>query len=105
MINRDYLHHFGFLPDAVYDNDLPAHRRKPDPFPLRDIMKRFSLAPEELLVLDDMKLGWTMAQPRNIPTGCAAWSKKEFPELVEEMRNIFTYTFDSTEELYEFLFE
>lgn len=105
MINRDYLHHFGFLPDAIYDNDLPSDRRKPDPFPLRSIMDRFHLSAEQLLVLDDMKLGWTMAQPMNIHTGCAAWSKQDFPELLEQMRNIFTYTFDSTEELYRFLFE
>ena len=104
MINRDYLHHFGILPDAIYDNDLSAEKRKPNSFPLRDIMDRFGLKAEQILVLDDMKLGWTMAQPLKIATGCAAWSKQDFPELTAQMREIFTYTFDSTEELYHFLF-
>lgn len=104
MIERDYLHHFGFLPDAIYDNDLPREKRKPAGFPLLDIMERFHLSTKDILVLDDMKLGWTMAEPLNIHTGCAAWSKLEFPELVSQMRDIFTYTFDSPEKLYNFLF-
>lgn len=104
MIERDYLHHFGFLPDAIYDNDLPKEKRKPAVFPLLDIMERFCLSSKDILVLDDMKLGQTMAEPLNIHTGCAAWSKQEFPELVSQMRDIFTYTFDSPEKLYNFLF-
>lgn len=104
MIERDYLHHFGFLPDAVYDNDLPKEKRKPAPFPLQDLMERFSLAPKDILVLDDMKLGWTMAEQFKIHTGYAAWSKQEFPELISKMQDVFTYTFDSPEKLYNFLF-
>ena len=104
MICRDYMHHFGFLPDAIYDNDLPADRRKPNTFPLTDILSRFGLTAEQVLVVDDMMLGHNMAEPLGIPTACAAWSKKEFPELVHEMRKSFTYTFDSPNDLYSFLF-
>ena len=104
MIQRDYLHHFGFLPDAIYDNDLPFEKRKPAIYPLEDIMNRFSLSSKDILVLDDMKLGWSMAEPLHIHAAYAAWSKKDFPELANQMEEIFTYTFDSTEKLYNFLF-
>ena len=105
IIERDFLHHFGFLPDAVYDYDLPADRRKPEVYSLTDIMARFSLKPEEVLMVDDMKLGWMMAKAVNVPTAFAAWSKAEFPELMQEMQSLCDYTFGSAEALEQFLFE
>ena len=105
IIERDFLHHFGFLPDAVYDYDLPAHQRKPLPYALVDIMERFSLKPTDLLMVDDMKLGWTMANAVGVPTAFAGWSKAEFPELTKEMRTLCDFSFDSAEELETFLFE
>ena len=56
-ITRDYDVHIGLRPDAVYGWDYPEQLRKPNPFPLLDIMEKFRLSPEELLVVDDMKLG------------------------------------------------
>ena len=105
IIERDFLHHFGFLPDAVYDYDLPADLRKPAPFALEDIMDRFGLNPEELLLVDDMKLGCIMAQSVNVPTAFAGWSKADFPELTEEMRRLCDHAFDSPAALERFLFE
>lgn len=105
IIERDFLHHFGFLPDAIYDYDLPSHQRKPNPYALTDIMQRFSLKPWELLMVDDMKLGWRMAKDLGVPTAFAGWSKVDFPELSEEMRSICDYSFDSTEDLKKFLFD
>ena len=104
-ITRDYLTHLGFLPDAIYDYDLPHEQRKPSPFALEDIMARFGLKPEEILVVDDMKLAWRMAKPLGVPVAFAAWGKLEFPELSAEMRRICDFTFDSPEELEKFLFE
>lgn len=105
IIERDYLYHIGFLPDAIYDYDLPPEKRKPEPFALEDIMKRFGLKPEQLLVVDDMKLGFDMASRINAPTAFAGWSKGEFPELTLQMRQLCSYSFDSPEEFEKFLFE
>ena len=104
-ILRDYEEHFGIVPDALYDHDMPHHMRKPNTYPLEDLMKRFSLKPEEILVVDDMKLAWMMAEPLGVDVAYAAWSKTEFPELTTEMREICAYAFDSTEDLEKFLFE
>ena len=104
-ITRDYDAHFGFQPDAVYACELPRQLRKPNPWPLLDIMERFHLKPEDLLMVDDMKLGWTMAQAAGIRTAHAAWSKPDFPELMAEMQEICDYSFDSAKELEKFLFD
>ena len=68
-------------------------------------MAQFSLKPEDILVVDDMKLAWMMAHPLGVAVAYAAWSKVDFPELTGEMREICDYSFDSTEQLEKFLFE
>ena len=105
IIERDFLHHFGILPDAIYDYDLPVDQRKPAPYSLLDIMERFDLQPQELLMIDDMKLGCMMAKSVGVPTAFASWSKADFPELTKEMRSICDFTFDSPADLERFLFE
>lgn len=104
-ITRDYAEHFGMQPDVIYDYDLPQEQRKPNPYSLLDIMARYDLAPEEILVVDDLKLAWRMAHPLGVPIAFAAWGKQEFPELAEEMRSLCDFSFDTTEALEHFLFE
>lgn len=104
-ISRDYASHFMIQPDMIYGCDLPPEHRKPNPYPLLDIMERFCLRPNDLLVVDDMKLAWKMAHPLNVPIAFAAWGKVEFPELSREMRSLCDFSFDSTKELEKFLFD
>ena len=104
-ITRDYRVHVGIQPDAIHGWDYPEHLRKPNPFPLRDIMEKYQLKPEEILVVDDMKLAWMMAKPLGVPVAFAAWGKTEFPELCREMRSICDFSFDSPEKLEKFLFD
>ena len=104
-ITRDYAHHFAIAPDAIYGWDLPEDQRKPNPYPLLDIMERYQLSPKDILVVDDMKLAWKMANPLGVPIAFAAWGKEEFPELSNEMRRLCDFTFESPEKLEEFLFK
>lgn len=104
-ILRDYRTHFGLEPDAVYGWELPPHQRKPNPYPLEDIMRRYSLKPEEILVVDDMKLACQMADPLGIRVAYSGWNGLGISEIEEEMRSMCTYSFESTEKLYNFLFE
>ena len=104
-ILKDYRDHFSMIPDAVYDYDMPQHMRKPNPYPLQDIMAKFHLKPEEILVVDDMKLAWIMANPLKVDVAYAGWSKVDFPELTTEMQALCDYSFYSTKELENFLFE
>ncbi len=104
-ITRDYQHHFGITPDAIYGFDLPPEQRKPNPYPLLDIMEKYDLAPSDILVVDDMKLAWKMAKTAGVPIAFAAWGKQEFPELSEEMTELCDYSFISPAELANFLFD
>ncbi len=105
IIERDFLHHFGFLPDAIYDYDLPVSQRKPNTYALEQIMADYGLKPEEILMVDDMKLGWAMANAVGVDTAFAGWSKLDFPDLSEEMRTICTYSFDSPKNMEKYLFD
>lgn len=104
-IIRDYRHHFGMEPDAIYGMDRPPSQRKPNPWPLQDIMEKFHLNPEEILVVDDMKLSCLMAAPLGVKVAYAGWDDMGVPELRDEMKRICAYSFDSTEDLKKFLFE
>lgn len=104
-ITRDYRHHFGLEPDAIYGWDLPKEQQKPNPYPLQDIMAKYQLNPEDLLVLDDMKLGWQMAKAAGVQIAFSAWSKTDFPELAEQMRSLCDFSFETPADLEAFLFD
>ena len=104
-IRRDYQQNLRLQPDEVYDYDLPEHQRKPQPYALLDLMEKYHLKPNEILVVDDMKLAWMMAKPLGIPIAFAGWGKKEFPELAKEMKALCDFSFDSPAELEKFLFD
>ncbi len=103
-ISRDYLAHFGMLPDAIYGWDLPEHQRKPSTYPLEHIMKTYGLKPQDLLVVDDMSPAREMAVNAGVPIAFAAWSKLDFPAISQEMTRLCDFTFQSPKELENFLF-
>lgn len=103
-ITRDYNAHFDLQPDAIYGWDLPEEKRKPNPYPLLDIIHRYQLTPKELLVVDDMKPAWEMAKSANVEVAFAAWGRKNFPVITRQMKEICDYAFDSPKELENFLF-
>lgn len=105
IILRDYKAHFGITPDAIYGWDYPEHQRKPNPYPLKQIMAKYQLTAEQILVVDDLKPAWEMASKVGAPIAFAAWSKAGFPELADQMRKLCKYSFDSTKELERFLFD
>ncbi len=103
-ISRDYLHHFGFLPDKIYGCDLPGDQCKPSPFALQDIMRVYDLSPADLLVVDDLSLACQMAHAVGVKMGFAAWGKIAYPGLVEQMSQNCDFVFDTTQALEQFLF-
>lgn len=105
IIERDYQTHFGFLPDAVYGWDYPEHQRKPNPYPLTQIMEKYHLQPQQLLVLDDLKPGYDMAKAVNVPIGFAGWSKEGHPEICKQMSDLCDFHFPTITSLERFLFD
>lgn len=103
-IIRDYLAHFGFAPDRIYDGELGEEKRKPSPWPLDDIMEHYGLSSRELLVVDDMMPGCQMAQKRNVDFAWAGWYRQTAPEITDMMERHCDYSFRTTEEFEKFLF-
>ena len=104
-ITRDYQTHFGILPDDIYGWDLPENQRKPSTYPLEQIMKKYNLRPDQLLVVDDLKPAWVMCKNAGVPIAFAAWSKKNCPAILNEMTELCDFTFYSPEELEALLFQ
>jgi len=104
-ITRDYQKHFGLLPDAIFGWDLPESQRKPNPYPLEQIMKKYHFTPDQLLVVDDMKPAYDMASKVGVQTVFAKWGKEDSPEICEQMSRLCDFTFASAKELEEFLFD
>lgn len=104
-ITRDYQVHFGLKPDMIYGCEYPKEQQKPSSYPLEDIMHRYGLRPDQILVVDDMKLACQMAEPVGVSVAFAGWGKEDFPDIAREMRELCRYHFHNTEELYRFLFD
>lgn len=102
-ITRDYRTHFGMEPDDIFGWDLEPEHRKPSPWALQEIMKKYHLSPEQLLVVDDMKAACEMAHGAGVKIAFAGWGRREFPEICRDMDSLCDYSFYSTEALENFL--
>lgn len=104
-ITRDYRTHFDLVPDAIYGWDLPEEKRKPNTYPLEQIMQTYGLAPHQLLVVDDMKPAYDMASRAGVDIAFAKWGKVDYPEICKQMQELCNYTFETTKALEKFLFD
>ena len=103
-ILRDWAANALPAPDAVYGWERPEHERKPAPFPLEDIMRRFSLEPKDLLVIDDLKPGYDMARAVGADFAAVGWAN-DIPEIERFMRQNCDWYFKTVPELRAFLFD
>ena len=101
-IRRDYIANSLPEPDLVFGWELPPENRKPDPWALFEIMKQFSLKPEDILVIDDLKPGYDMAVSAGVDFAGAGWSY-DIPFIEDFMRTNCSNYFKSVRELDEYL--
>ena len=101
-ILRDYKANGLPEPDMVFGWELEAPLRKPAPYALYEIMKKYELKPEELLVVDDLKPGYDMACAAGVPFAAAGWAN-DVPKIEQFMRKNCELYFKQVEELAEFL--
>ena len=73
-IVRDYKKNDLPEPHVIYGWDIPKEMRKPAPGTLFDLMKRYDLRPEEILVVDDLKPGYDMAKAAGVDIAAAGWA-------------------------------
>lgn len=96
LIQRDYLHHFGFSPDMIFD--LSYSPQKPDPAPLLEIMEKTGLSSHQLLVVDDLPVGKQMADAAGVDFVYAGWSGTA-RKIDRAMRKECVYVANTAQEL------
>ena len=101
-IRRDWAANGLPAPDAVYGWEQPPERRKPNPWPLRELMRRFDLEPGELLMIDDLKPGYDMAAACGVDFAGVGWAS-DIAEIEQFMRRNCTNYFKTVAELAEFV--
>lgn len=104
VINGAYDHAGIPRPDLIFGAEQPPERRKPSPWPLEEIMRRFDLGPDQLLMVDDMPHGGQMARAAGVKFVGAGWYHM-LPELEEKMRAQCDWFFSTVEAFSNFLFE
>lgn len=101
-ILRDYRENALPEPDAVYGWELPPEQRKPNVWPMEDLMRRFALEPQDILMVDDLKPGYDMCRACGVPFAAAGWANN-VPEIEEFMRKNCDFYFKTVKELDDFL--
>ena len=103
-ILRDYRANGLPEPDLVFGWEYPPEQRKPSPYALQEIISAYGYAPEELLVLDDLKPGYDMARACGVPFAAAGWAN-DIPEIEGFMRENCDRYFKTVPELSAWLFD
>jgi phosphoglycolate phosphatase/pyrophosphatase PpaX len=104
IIERDYRETGGGVvtPDIVFGWEMDEGHRKPDPWPVLEVMRRLSIPPEEVLVIDDLKPAVLMARGAGVAVAGAGWGHA-IPEIVDYMKGNCDYYFKTVSELESFL--
>jgi len=103
-ILRDYRANGLPEPDMVFGWEYPAEKRKPRPDAMYEIMNRYGLKPEQLLMLDDLKPGYDMARACGARFAAAGWAN-DIPQIEAFMRANCDLYFKRVPELAAHLFE
>ena len=102
QIARDYRIKCGVTPDLIFGWELGELQRKPNPYPIMEIMRRFNLNKQDILVVDDLKPGLDMARSCNVDFAAAGWAHS-IPVIKEYMSKYSDYYFESVGDFKNFL--
>lgn len=102
-ILRDYRANGLPEPEMVFGWERPAAERKPEAFPVLQILEKMRLAPGEVIMIDDLKPGHDMARKCGIDFAACGWAY-DVPEIRTYMESQCENYFETPEELETFLF-
>ncbi|MCK5672782.1 MAG: hypothetical protein KAH95_05370, partial [Spirochaetales bacterium] len=78
---------------------------KPDIWPVEETIKQFGIKKKDILVIDDLKPGITMALNSGIDSAGVGWSQShQIPEIKADLAEICTYYFKEVKELGNLIF-
>jgi beta-phosphoglucomutase-like phosphatase (HAD superfamily) len=106
IIERDYRETGGaaVTPDLVFGWEMDEGRRKPAPWPVLEVMRRLSIPPEEVLVIDDLKPAVLMARGAGVAVAGAGWGHA-IPVIVDYMKSNCDYYLKTVGEFEALLFK
>jgi len=87
-----------FLPDLVFGWDHDLSKRKPSAWPVREALRLFACAPEEALIVDDLKPGVLMSEASGVAIAAAGWGHR-VPEIERYMREHSRFYCERVEDL------
>ncbi len=90
------------VPDLVFGWELGPERRKPNPYPIHETLRRLDLEPRDVLVVDDLKPGIDMALAAGVDAAAACWSH-DIPEIRAFMKRTCVACFATVAEFAEFI--
>ncbi|MCF6335217.1 MAG: HAD hydrolase-like protein [Spirochaetales bacterium] len=108
IIRRHYLEQQefpGFKPDRIFGWDGDPEKNKPNIWPVTETIKQFKVKKKDILMVDDLKPGITMAIKAGIDSAGVGWSQSHrIPEIKADLSEICTYYFDQIPEFEKLLF-
>lgn len=94
IIERDYRETGGGVvtPDIVFGWEMAEDQRKPNPWPVLEVIRRLSISADEVLVVDDLKPAVLMAHGAGVKIAGAGWGHS-IPAIVDYMEENCDYYF------------
>ena len=89
-------------PDLIYGWDEPPEHRKPNTWPLEQIIRQLQLSASDVLMIDDLKPGYDMARQAGVDFAAVGWAN-DIPEIEAFMRDNCRYYFKTVSELAKFV--
>lgn len=102
IILRDYSSNDLPMPDIIYGWEQPPERRKPNIWPVEQIISELNLERSDVLMVDDLKPGYDMAVNAGVDFAAAGWAH-DVPEIASFMENNCHNYFKNVKEFGEFL--
>ncbi len=105
IIERDYSNAGAKdLPEIIFGWNMDKNKRKPAIYPVKQIIKKFNLRREEIVILDDLKPAVVMGRGCGVDVAGVGWSHK-VPEIVDYMQAHCNYYLNSVDELRELILD
>lgn len=90
------------VPDTIFGWTQNADERKPHPFPIDQILSKYQLNKEEVLVVDDLKPGVLMAKAAGVDIAGVGWGHR-IPEIEAYMKANCLIYLETIDELRNFI--
>ena len=107
LIERDYNEKGfsggnSFFPDMIFGWTYDESKRKPHPWPVITALDELGIAPQDSVILDDLKPGVVMGKNSGVDVLAAGWSY-DIPEIKQYMKKNSIAYFNTVEEFGKFI--